>query len=102
MTIDFLNKQALRGKRAVPFTHREFELLSYLAERRDVVVHRDELLRAVWGYLNPEMITRTVDFAIARLRRKVEVDRHRPKFIRTAHGDGYCLTGVSDEDIRAI
>ncbi|MGD1092479.1 MAG: response regulator transcription factor [Bryobacteraceae bacterium] len=99
VTIDFLNKQALRGKRAVPFTHREFELLSYLAERRDVVVHRDELLRAVWGYLNPEVLTRTVDFAIARLRRKVEVDRHHPKFIRTAHGDGYCLTGVSDEEV---
>jgi DNA-binding response OmpR family regulator len=102
VTIDFLNKQALRGKRAVSFTHHEFELLSYLAERRDVVVHRDELLWAVWGYLNSEVVTRTVDFAIARLRRKVEVDRHSPKFIRTAHGDGYCLTGVSDEDIRAI
>ena len=98
--IDLLNKQASRGKRPVPFTHREFELLSYLAERRDVVVHRDELLRAVWGYLNSEeIITRTVDFAIARLRRKVEVDHRRPKYIQTAHGDGYCLTGVSDEEV---
>jgi len=97
VTIDFLNKQDLRGKRPVSFTHREFELLSYLAERRDVVVHRDELLRAVWGYLEPEVVTRTVDFAIARLRRKVELDRHRPQFIRTAHGDGYCLTGVTEE-----
>jgi hypothetical protein len=25
------------------------------------------------------------------------MDHHHPKFIRTAHGDGYCLTGVSDE-----
>src|SRR5207253_10771484 len=33
VTIDFLTKQASRGKRALPFTHREFELLSYLAER---------------------------------------------------------------------
>src|SRR5947209_10345275 len=98
VTIDFLNKHASRGKRSIPFTHREFELLRYLAERRDIVVHRDELLRAVWGYLDTDIVTRTVDFAIARLRRKVEVDRHRPKFIRTAHGDGYCLTGVSDEE----
>jgi DNA-binding response OmpR family regulator len=97
VTIDFLNKNASRGKRSVAFTHREFELLSYLAERRDIVVHRDELLRAVWGYLDPDIITRTVDFAIARLRKKIEVDHHHPKFIHTAHGDGYCLTGVSDE-----
>jgi DNA-binding response OmpR family regulator len=98
VTIDLLNKHAFRGKRSVPFTHREFELLSYLAERRDTVVHRDELLRAVWGYLDPEILTRTVDFAIARLRRKIETDYHHPRFIRTAHGDGYCLTGACNEE----
>jgi len=99
VTIDFVNKHAARGKRGIPFTHREFQLLSYLAERRDIVVHRDELLRAVWGYLDTGIMTRTVDFAIARLRRKIEADRHHPKFIRTAHGDGYCLSGISDEEM---
>jgi DNA-binding response OmpR family regulator len=98
VTIDFLNKRASRGTRSILFTHREFELLSYLAERRDIVVHRDELLRAVWGYLDTDLVTRTVDFAIARLRKKIEVDRHHPQFIRTAHGDGYCLNGISDEE----
>src|SRR3989454_8014797 len=98
VTIDFLNKRASRGKRSIPFSYREFELLGYLAERRDTVVHRDELLRAVWGYLDTDLITRTVDFAIARLRRKIEVDHHHPAFILTAHGDGYCLSGVSDEE----
>jgi len=33
-----------------------------------------------------------VDFAIARLRKKIEDDPHDPKYIRTVHGDGYCLT----------
>jgi DNA-binding response OmpR family regulator len=98
VTIDFLNRRVSRGKRTIPFTYREFELLRYLAERRDIVVHRDELLRAVWGYLDTDVITRTVDFAIARLRRKIEIDRHHPAFIRTAHGDGYCLSGVADEE----
>ena len=97
VTVDFLNRHASAGNRTILFTHREFELLSYLAEHRDMVVRRGELLRAVWGYLDTDISTRTVDFAIARLRRKVEVDHHHPQFIRTAHGDGYCLTGVSDE-----
>src|SRR6266699_1993327 len=97
VTVDFVNKRASRGKRTIAFTYREFELLRYLAERRDTVVHRDELLRAIWGYLDTDVITRTVDFAIARLRRKIEVDHHHPAFIRTVHGDGYCLSGVSDE-----
>ena len=56
-----------------------------------------ELLRAVWGYLDTDISTRTVDFAVARLRRKIEIDHHHPQFIRTAHGDGYCLRGVVDE-----
>jgi DNA-binding response OmpR family regulator len=91
--VDFLNKRASVGKRTIPLTNREFELLSYLAEHRDVVVRRSELLRAIWGYLDTDISTRTVDFAIARLRRKIEVDHHHPQFIRTAHGDGYCLSG---------
>jgi two-component system response regulator VicR len=93
--VDFLNKRASTGKREIALTHREFELLSYLAEHRDVVVRRSELLRAIWGYLDSDISTRTVDFAIARLRRKIEVDHHHPQFIRTAHGDGYCLSGYS-------
>ena len=97
VTVDFLNKHASAGNRTILFTHREFELLSYLAEHRDMVVRRGELLRAVWGYLGTDISTRTVDFAVARLRRKVEVDHHHPQFIRTAHGDGYCLSGASDE-----
>ena len=98
VTIDFLKKHASSGRRTIPLTHREFELLSYLADRRDVVVHRNELLRAVWGYLDSDIVTRTVDFAIARLRRKIEEDPHHPHFIRTAHGDGYCLSGVAEDE----
>jgi DNA-binding response OmpR family regulator len=98
VTIDFLKKHASKGRRTIPLTHREFELLSYLADRRDVVVHRNELLRAVWGYLDMNIVTRTVDFAIARLRRKIEEDPHHPQFIRTAHGDDYCLSGDPEDD----
>ena len=52
---------------------------------------RDELLHEVWGYRDAPL-TRSVDISIARLRRKIEPDPHRPRFIRTMHGDGYCLT----------
>lgn len=97
ITINFSNRTAVTGNRPLPLTHREFELLSYLAEHRDVVVRRSELLRAVWGYLDTDISTRTVDFAIARLRRKIELDHHHPQFIRTAHGDGYCLSGIGED-----
>ena len=93
MTIDFSALRATQnGKREIHFTHREFEVLRYLAERPDRVVHRDELLHEVWGYLDVPLTTRSVDNTIARLRKKIEQDPHRPQFIRTAHGDGYVLS----------
>jgi DNA-binding response OmpR family regulator len=91
VTIDFRSQHATKGNRALHLTHREFELLQYLAERQERVVYRNELLREVWGY--PDVpATRSVDHAIARLRRKIESDPHHPRFIHTVHGDGYCLT----------
>ena len=80
------------GRDEIHLTHREFEVLRYLAERSEKIVHRDELLREVWGYLDVPAASRSVDHAIARLRRKIEVDPRHPRFIRTAHGDGYTLS----------
>ena len=91
VTIDFVSRTARRGRTELHLTHREFELLQYLAERQGYVVHRDELLRELWGY--PQVpFTRSVDNAIARLRKKIEPDLHHPRFIHTVHGDGYTLT----------
>jgi DNA-binding response OmpR family regulator len=98
VSIDFVKKAASGSGGPISLTHREFELLSYLADRRDLVVHRNELLRAVWGYMDDDIVTRTVDFAIARLRRKIEEDPRHPHYIRTAHGDGYSLTGVTEDE----
>jgi DNA-binding response OmpR family regulator len=89
--IDFRSRHATYGERTLHLTYREFEVLQYLAERQEHAVYRDELLREVWGYPNAPS-TRSVDHAIARLRKKIEPDPHHPRFIHTVHGDGYCLT----------
>jgi two-component system response regulator VicR len=91
VVVDFDARRATRSGRPLHFTHREFELLRYLADRPAQVVHRGELLREVWGY--PDVpSTRSVDHAVARLRRKIEPGPGEPRFIRTVHGDGYQLT----------
>lgn len=91
VVIDFRNFRAFRGGEPLNLQHREIELLRHLAEHAGKTVSREELLRLVWGYREAPL-TRTVDICIARLRRKIEADPHHPRFIRTAHGDGYCLT----------
>ena len=54
-------------------------------------MRRDELLAEIWG-VHDGSTTRAVDFAVARLRKKIEPDPHTPRFLKTAHGDGYSLT----------
>jgi two-component system response regulator MtrA len=90
LAINFAQRSALLGQTKLHLTEREYCLLHYLSERMGQVVHRDELLRKFWSTELPT--TRSVDIAIARLRKKIEPDVHHPRFIHTVHGDGYTLT----------
>jgi DNA-binding response OmpR family regulator len=81
LVIDFRSQRASCDQAPVHLTHREFELLRYLAERRE----------------DTNVTTRSVDHAIVRLRKKIEPDPHHPEFIRTVHGDGYCLSATQVE-----
>jgi DNA-binding response OmpR family regulator len=96
VTVDLEKLRATDGSRDIHLTHREFDLLAYLAERHGGVVHRNELLREIWGYPE-EPKTRAIDYAIKRLRKKIEPDPHHPRFIHTVHGDGYCLTFQNED-----
>jgi DNA-binding response OmpR family regulator len=89
--VDFRNSRAFKNGVDCGLRPREIEILRHLAERQGKVVTREELLRLVWGYEHVPL-TRTVDIAIARLRRKIEPDPHHPQYLRTAHRDGYSLT----------
>jgi DNA-binding response OmpR family regulator len=94
LTINFAQRAASRGGILLHLTEREYCLLQYLSERMGHVVYRDELLHKFWSNETPA--TRTVDIAIARLRKKIEPDVHHPRFIQTVHGDGYTLTPQAD------
>lgn len=74
----------------IDLTHREFELLQYLARHPGRVMTREHLLQSVWGY---EYLgdVRTVDVTVRRLREKIEDDPSRPEYILTRRGLGYMM-----------
>lgn len=59
-----------RGE-TIELTHREFELLYYLAKHIGQVMTREHLLQTVWGY-DYYGDVRTVDVTVRRLREKIE------------------------------
>lgn len=84
-----------RGK-AVELTHREFELLHYLADHMGQVMTRENLLQTVWGY-DYFGDVRTVDVTVRRLREKIEDNPSRPIWIITRRGVGYYLNAPDQE-----
>ena len=90
--VDCRNLQGRRGEEALAFTRREVEMLQFLRLNPDRPVSRDELLEKVWGYArNSDIETRTVDIHIAKLRRKIEPEPARPRYLVTVRGAGYRL-----------
>ena len=91
--VDFEARTAWRGSTAIHLTHREFEISCAISRSVGIdVVHRDELLRDVWGIVDGST-TRSVDFAVARLRKKISAESTGPVVsCGTVHGDGYSLT----------
>ncbi|KRM94685.1 response regulator YycF [Loigolactobacillus rennini] len=78
-----------RGEK-IELTHREFELLHYLAQHIGQVMTREHLLQTVWGY-DYFGDVRTVDVTVRRLREKIEDNPSHPEWLVTRRGVGYYL-----------
>ena len=77
------------GSDAIDLTKKEFDLLVYLLQNRNVVISREQALDAVWGfdfYGN----TNVVDVYIRYLRSKID-DVYGVSVIQTVRGAGYVI-----------
>lgn len=88
LKIDFTTYEVFVRGKTVKLTLKEFELLRFLVQNPNRVLSRDQLLDRVWGgetFVTP----RTVDVHIRRLRKAIERDDSKPKWILTLRGVGY-------------
>lgn len=75
------------GDDLIPLTTVEAQLLTTLIERAGQTISREELLKE--SHINGN--ERTVDVQVTRLRRKIEPDPKRPRYLQTIRGEGYVL-----------
>lgn len=90
--LDFRKYETKKGGHPVDLTAREYSLMRFLIEHREVVVSRFDILAAVWGEPG-SVFPRTVDTHIANLRKKLEDDPSVPRFLVGVRGVGYRFAG---------
>ena len=89
LVIDPLARVARRDGDALDLTHREFDILYYMARRSPEVVTREELLKDVWR-VDFDPGTNVVEVHIFNLRKKMEESGGR-RLVHTVRGQGYNL-----------
>lgn len=86
--LDVAARSLRRAGAAVELAKMEFDLLLYLAQHAGRTIARAELLDRVWGY-DRFPTTRTIDYHVLALRKKIEVDPALPRHLVTVHRVGY-------------
>jgi DNA-binding response OmpR family regulator len=90
LAIDLAGQVATRGGKRIELPSRAFAILKVFAKRPGEVVSRDVLLDEAWGYEDYPN-TRTVDNHLVKLRRALEAEPDKPRWLVTIHGAGYKL-----------
>ena len=88
LRLDPNTRQVERNGTLIELTHKEFELLYFLASNPRHVFSRTQLLDQIWGY-DFYGDDSNVTVHVHRLREKVEVDPAKPKYVHTVWGVGY-------------
>ncbi|MEE2827131.1 MAG: response regulator transcription factor, partial [Planctomycetota bacterium] len=76
-------------------TTMEIQLLRYFLENQGIVLSRSRIMENVWGQ-SAEITTRTIDNFVMRLRRIIEPETSKPRYIVSVRGTGYKFIKVQD------
>jgi two-component system KDP operon response regulator KdpE len=88
VSIDFTSRIVKLKEEILKLTGTEYNLLSILVKNEGRVLTHHYLLKEVWGNSYSDQ-TQYLRVFVAQLRKKIEADPNRPKFIITESGVGY-------------
>jgi two-component system OmpR family response regulator len=80
------------GEKKYSLTTLEMQLLKYFIEHEGEVLSRNKILTEVWDQ-SSDVTTRTIDNFVLRLRKILEPDPARPRYIVSVRGTGYRFLG---------
>lgn len=91
LTLDRKKRQIYKEGAEIALKNKEYELLAFLMDNRDIVFTKEALYEKIWG-LDAEGDTTTVAVHVNRLRKKLEADPSQPQYLETVWGVGYRFT----------
>ncbi len=89
LVLNSLSREATRGGRTLTLTKTEFDLLELLMQQPNVVVTREQIYEAIWGY-DFETSSKSLDVYVGYLRRKTE-ENGESRVLFTVRGVGYTV-----------
>ena len=95
LEVDFAARRARLNGIEVSLTRREFEVLAYFARNAGKILLHRQVLQAVWGGQYAQESDYVWTF-VQRIRRKIEPDRARPRYLITEPGVGYRMPAAEE------
>lgn len=90
--IDRTSRRVFVNEKEIPFTTKEFELLTFLAMNPNRVFSKEELFDRLWG-MDAYGDIATVTVHVRKIREKIESTNSDPQYIETIWGAGYRFKG---------
>ena len=89
MWLNTENRQVLISDQALKLVGKEYDILAYLVQNKNIIVSREQIFDRVWG-MDSDTTINVVDIYISNLRRKLE-HAGRPDLIQTLRNVGFLL-----------
>ena len=96
-SFDISNRSLHKNGKEIQITAGEYDLLRVFAERPKQPLSRDQIMQLAKGK-ELDVFDRSIDVQISRLRRLIEEDPNKPKFLQTKWGFGYIFIPDSQQD----
>ena len=96
LLVDLARRNVLKQGQAVSLTPTEYDILRVLVQHAGKVMTHEQLIHSIWGSesVNDEENSHLLRVNISNLRRKLEIDPSRPRYIVTEPGVGYRLKTI--------
>jgi two-component system alkaline phosphatase synthesis response regulator PhoP len=88
VVVNFKRHEVIKAGVRQDLTNREFLLLEYFIRHQGELLTRERLFENIWR-AKTHPTTRTLDTHVRRLRKHIEPDPDKPRYIKTIHGAGY-------------